>query len=70
MYIVHILMTEDNYLLIFRKSFETPVSDTLDRYDVVDNIVNKLPEGIMGKILVDMVIQLNKNILLIRHIKS
>ena len=46
---------------MFRKSFETPVSDTLDRYDVVDNIVNKLPEGIMGKILVDMVIYVHSS---------
>ena len=42
-------------LFIFRKTFETPVNDKIDCYDVVNNIVSKLPSGQLGKIMADMV---------------
>ena len=43
------------YFFIFRKTFETPVNDKIDCYDVVNNIVSKLPSGQLGKIMADMV---------------
>ena len=43
------------YFFIFRKTFETPVNDKIDCYDVVNNIVSKLPSGELGKIMADLV---------------
>jgi len=52
-------ITEKDWTLaLVKKTFETPVNDNIDCYDVINNIVSKLPSGALGKILTDLLVDL------------
>jgi len=52
-------ITEKEWTLqLIKKSFETVQNDKIEEYDVINSIIPKLPNGDLGKILADMIVDL------------